>query len=173
MLDTKVVLIGLVALLSGACCPDPRTAEIIVENPKLLAPVHRAAHEWNLATHGDVSFTFTTKCESDNCIHIKLDESTAVADSHFDSSPGTYAATTKIEPWVANQPFTYQVSVIAHELGHIIGLEHTDKLETDRAHGEVMTEHDFGNDEGHACIGLATCAQYIAVNSGSCAVTCW
>lgn len=172
----KQAILAIAALSSVACGIDPRTAEITVEDPALMGPVTEAIQHWSNATGGDVSFRMTNECKSDACVTIRVYEVLGdIAKTRTDDSdPMQYKALMRISAWATVQSKGFLSSVIAHELGHVLDLNHTDDITgVERTDAELMTAEDFGNSEGHACIGEETCKLYNKIYDGECNVTCW
>jgi hypothetical protein len=138
-------------LTVGCTSPDPRHGTLEYSDLRLATSVAAATALWSQATYGDVRWK-VGGCESgDSCARITVKQDLAT-DEPLNGL--TVQELGGAEPdwaniWI-NDDVASDPSVLAHELGHFLLLDHT-------AHeGELMSLH------GASCIRAETLAEYEA-----------
>lgn len=152
-------LVGACVLALCACAPlDRREGDVVVTDPSLQYAAGAAIEFWSAVTCGDTSEILTTQCDAPICTFIQWGE--LLAPEGGTTARSGDRATITIEPGASG---ALLIQVVAHELGHAIGLSHT-PLD---APTEIMY-YRAGN--GPHCAGPATRAEYERRYG---AVDCW
>lgn len=127
---TASFLIALTLSACGAPPPgDPRHADVVVEDEELRAVVLSAASWWYEATDSDVAFRVVDECTPGVvCERIRLGELPA-DEGGITSYPIGHPEDVTTTISASLDPDLREIDV-AHELGHVLGLGHTDGVMT-------------------------------------------
>lgn len=140
------ILAAVLCLACGGCAaePDRRDAAVLVLDPELAGATESALGWWREATQ--IASTIEQRCEGERfCVYVSLRDLDTAGDQAWE--PGANWSRVHIDPSV---PPDARMFVVAHELGHSMGLFHVD------APGELMQQW------GGTCIGEATLAEWRA-----------
>jgi predicted Zn-dependent protease len=106
-------------------------AQIVVTDTRLLGPTQEAAAHWSNATNNSVNWTFVDRCSSGiACITVSVKDLKAYerignCKSMRDLFSGNATAEVSIDPDVLTRYSNGPLPIIVHELGHALGLDHT------------------------------------------------
>lgn len=161
-----------VSLLALGCSTDPRHAEIEVHDARLLAATEEAAVYWQNAEH-DIDFRIVRSCgESLACYRLYVGTFDGKADTRrITDDDGWYHTKTVVDERTLSLDGLTLTGIVAHELGHSLGLEHT--CEAGACDEREVMVWNSDADPWHTCIGPATREQYRKKYGTKGAEVCW